>query len=269
MTNITVTSLIEYLQAIDNIRAKYWQRTSNIFFRGVPKESFTLLPSAFRDDAISEKKMLYEFQLKAPPYGIEHGASDIAKWLVDMQHYGVPTRLLDWSLSPLVALYFAVDDDIYNDDNAAVHILNSKKLMQFSRKKATASWLKFDSINVNARALLVTEKERQIKKNQGYQSVQLEHPVPFFSKHSNPRLIAQGSCFTIHGKAKTPIDEIQDIVTLNEKPISKDNFHKKIIIHKEYKMKIHKELENIDINSHTIFPDLHGLVRKIKKTPLW
>ena len=266
-----ITSLDEYLNAINDIRKQRMQRSKNIFFRGVSNKAFTLLPSVYRENKPKnlEKKMLYEFQLKAQPHGINHNSEDIAKWLVDMQHYGMPTRLLDWSLSPLIALYFAVEDESFADNDAAVHILNSKKLMQFSRKRRSASWLKFDSINVNARALLIIKKEKEIKSIENYQKVNIEYPVPFFPQHSNPRLIAQGSCFTIHGQQKKAIDEIIDTVTLRGKTITRDDFHYKLIIDGDSKQNIRQELENIYINQHTIFPDLYGLAGKIRKNQAW
>ncbi|MCB5383968.1 FRG domain-containing protein [Blautia glucerasea] len=52
---------------------------------------------------------------------------DRASWLTMMQHYGLPTRLLDWSESPLVALYFALSEK-KDDIDAAVWIMNPMKL---------------------------------------------------------------------------------------------------------------------------------------------
>lgn len=53
---------------------------------------------------------------------------DRASWLTLMQHYGLPTRLLDWSESPLVALYFALSSDEDAKADAAVWVLNPMKL---------------------------------------------------------------------------------------------------------------------------------------------
>jgi hypothetical protein len=60
-----------------------------------------------------EKPLLREFQKQAQQY-LSHlpGDDEMIDWLALMQHYGAPTRLLDWSRSPYVALYFAVERSV-------------------------------------------------------------------------------------------------------------------------------------------------------------
>ncbi len=58
-----------------------------------------------------ELKMLRHFQEAARPWTADRPDSDI-QWLMLAQHHGLPTRLLDWTSNPLVALYFAVDHHV-------------------------------------------------------------------------------------------------------------------------------------------------------------
>lgn len=85
-----------------------------VYYRGLPDADYELLPSVGRqrrkdvcEYLNSEKRILDEFKRRALPYLPTVPQSDF-EWLFIAQHHGLPTRLLDWTTNPLVALYFAV-----------------------------------------------------------------------------------------------------------------------------------------------------------------
>lgn len=90
----------------------------SIWFRGQPNYKHKLIPSIFRQGpefgvALNEQCMHEEFIRRYPDQSMKH--RNTYEWLTLMQHYGIPTRLLDWSSNLLISLYFCCINDIDND----------------------------------------------------------------------------------------------------------------------------------------------------------
>src|SRR4051812_276443 len=103
------------------------------WFRGHGEPGWKLDPGQYRlqrpgtgvgSDWYNERTLLTEFKFRAPLY-LPSGAAprNDWEWLFLMQHYGLPTRLLDWTESSLIALYFALRDNRGGSD-AVVWMLN-------------------------------------------------------------------------------------------------------------------------------------------------
>ena len=112
------------------------------FFRGQREASWGLEPRIERECDLAllkgaERQMLGDFRSKAHLHTTHVPQSeDTAGWLAMMQHHGAPTRLLDWTYSAYVALFFAVEAEGENGDDAALWGIHIDALEGVSRRRA-------------------------------------------------------------------------------------------------------------------------------------
>jgi hypothetical protein len=160
-----------------------------------------------------------------------------------MQHYGLPTRLLDWTGSILIATYFAVRDEQYHDQDGAVWALMGSNLNDdqtgkhyfLGPREAPAYTLFAEAFDLHGR-----EPSNAI--------------VAISSYETDIRMMVQFSEFTLHG-APTPIEEL---------PNSK-KFLAKFVIPKAAKLRLKLALNLFGISESTLFPDLEHLAADLRR----
>lgn len=117
----SVSTLADYTNLVEGLGPGW-------LYRGQAKSEWELLPSVLRtalgqEPAVqrqaTEIAMLERFKRESRPYiGSLPGERDDWRWLALAQHFGMPTRLLDWSENPLTALFFAVENPNGAKDSA-------------------------------------------------------------------------------------------------------------------------------------------------------
>lgn len=106
-------------------------------FRGQVDKDWNIQASLFRDINIAktEHKILERYLNKFP----EFSSQSMVNIFADMQHYGIPTRLIDWTTNPLVALFFACNKQ--PDKDGRLYFYPRNKVMNPSQSYAVANFL--------------------------------------------------------------------------------------------------------------------------------
>ncbi len=244
-----ITSLEEYFKFIELIKNEYFT-TPNLWYRGINKAKYNLVPGLYRypdlcDDTDCENCMRSEFIHKAKSIIKDHQNFSQWEWYQIMQHYGLPTRLLDWTEGHLIALYFAVRDP-ENTEIPSVWVLDPFKLNLLTSGQSCIYFT--DKITRSAEDVIV---EKYLT-----ESDLPEYPISLNPPYVDKRLNAQKSCFTIHGTEHKGIEKIAEL--------NKDFHLFQIRIDTEAAATIKEELFHCGIDEQTVFPDLDGLAKVIK-----
>ena len=217
------------------------------WFRGHSDASWEVLPSIWRQhEAEAERDLTNRFRSRA---GIrmsrQVAANDYATWLSIMQHYRLPTRLLDWTRSPLVAAHFAVEkfrSERQQSTDAAVWVLNPHVLN--SVEIAMDLTPPIDS--ATATEMLVPAFTTSSAESDKVAAVMaVEHDL---------RMFVQQGAFTIHSRRQ---------------PLNKQQGHSRylspILIAASDVPRISSELLACGLTQGDVFPDLENLAHDLRK----
>ncbi len=117
--NKKITSLKSYVDAIMDLRTQFLDeglQSYQMFFRGQKDCTWSVEPSAYRNDGVNKETDAINGALRQNPFEFRSCNTYFEK-LTKLQHYGLGTRLLDVTLNPLVALYFATDKSVQYKEN--------------------------------------------------------------------------------------------------------------------------------------------------------
>lgn len=216
------------------------------WFRGQADSAWELIPGYYRLTAPpSESTLIKKFKQSAAML-IDNIPKLSFDWLFLMQHYGVPTRLLDWSESALVALYFAVEDQSIDAEGAlwALKPTELNKNAGINNKDEDFFIPSFED----------TELENYtVERLSQNQRTQLK-PVATIATRNNSRIQAQYGVFTIHHLERCSIEFIGD-----------HSHMKKYVIPQKNKKEILKQLSLLGVTKFQLFPELASIGDIIKE----
>jgi hypothetical protein len=253
---------------------KWWRGQSRVH------SSWVLLPAAFRPKSnicphdlrqLATKQLTQFIMRGAGRLGRRSEPSSDFEWMMLAQHYALPTQLLDWTESPLVALYFAVTEHMDSDGclySLAPSLLNmycADGGPDFTANASNRCVRDYSEWPVQAIAMkAVGYKDDVIKaKYPRYEwsddGPNLPKVLAIQTKESDERIVAQIGRFTIH----TSQDSIEDInSTISEK--FKGGFLKKYSVPSKFKPSLKDMLERMGFWKWNLFPDLQSLAEGLK-----
>ncbi len=231
-------SIAELLAAA---RAAEQRFGAQLWYRGHARNGWRLVPTAHRRPPILETQLLHHFRLRAPSLASTcpaHG--DYAGWLPLMQHYGLPTRLLDWTESLLVAAYFAVSDESATAEDGAVWMLAPGNLNRLSFGELIP--------------FLTDERVRPVVAEAF--GDRFDRPsteaVAVLAPRTDSRMLAQLGNYTIH-RSREPIDGSPNV----------DQFAARIVVPASARDQLRAELSIAGIRRASLFPDLTNLAAEL------
>ena len=239
------TELLEEFFA-ESWRPELRRFRSQFAFRGRNDAAEDLATSLQRlgGDAAIEGHLLRNFRKYAQPEAVPFDS--VWNWLALAQHHGLPTRLLDWTYSPFVALHFATADVHRYDRDGIVWAVDYVRAQREAPERLRAA-LRDEGMDVFTAELLATVAPgRRELEELGDFVVFLEPPS------INPRIVNQYALFSLMSRADARFDD-----WLAERP----TLVRRVIVPAELKWEARDKLDQANVTERVLFPGLDGLSR--------
>ena len=241
VTASNITDFLAILAALQNQAPLWW-------YRGQADASWSLKPSIARrgnaettdlEVALTKKFRQNAVALLPRPPATEH------EWLFLMQHHRLPTRLLDWSESPLVALYFAVED-VKSSAECVVWCLNPVSLNKLGHLETPLG----DIPSFSSEDIL----ENYLPSKVAAERMSKLNPLACIGPRNSARMYAQQGVFTITHRVATAIDSMENV------ELTKISFPEASLA------SLRAELKVLGVNRLSLFPDLDSVADLAKGT---
>jgi FRG domain len=266
MHECNVADIPEFIGAVLELGSRWFpdELRPDIWFRGTENRDLALLPGAYWRKKYDERTFVLDFRSMVPSY-LDREPTDEWEWYYLMQHYGVPTRLLDWSESPLVSLYFALAKEpagggpcVWVIDPVALNTIaqgftDGTVIAPVTTDPDTPSkhWLP-DRCRRG-------EMVRTFDSSTGYRDN--AKPLAVFPKRYNPRIVAQRGVFTVHGIEEIPIDEIMR----NSASVTSEARIARFCFDPASRSRLKRDLYCLGVSKAALFPEPQSVAEDLRE----
>lgn len=221
-------------------------------YRGVPSVEHDLQTSLARLGLVDHERHLLRAFRKYARAPFASPCETQWHWLALAQHHGLPTRLLDWSFSPYVALHFVTEDpERYDEDGVvwAVDYRSTNAMLPGALRKP----LKEESADVFSAEMLAS-----VAADLGaFDELSRKPFVLFFEPPSlDERIVNQ---FALFSMTNSPKLLLKDFLEDQKRGV------RRLVIPKELKAEIRDKLDQANVTERVLFPGLDGLSRWLRR----
>ena len=231
---------------------------SSYVYRGMKNANYKMFTSLSRNCKDLQKQLEPGILSNFYKYAVQEDPSlSLSIWhqMISGQHHGLPTRLLDWSHSPLVALHFAVRDNKMEEMDQSdcvvwridIPELHSKLPEKYQQMIAESKTKVFTVEMLNEIAPSLSQYDDDMAAN---------HMVVIEPPSTDARIVNQYSFFSVVPMGMTDIEEFLDKTTNNTV---------KYVIDKDLRWRISDMLDSLNISERIMFPGMDGLSKWIKR----
>ena len=249
-------------------RVSSWNLTSSFEreFKKYPQSQMIEGAEAYSIEFFKKRSHLYDLGL--------NNSSVLPDVLSCMQHYGCPTRLIDFSESYYVATYFAVNDPNYNNDDYSIWAINFPALKAKSQEMAASYFgrhendpsiqlreLIYNLLTIKPLGVVPVEAQAISRRMSSQRGVLL-------AQTNIRNSFIQNLCSMLDIGTTPEQVSFEDLRKVNQNIVNniyviKFNFDKKYI------QQVRRELLSLNVTSENLFPDLNGLARSAVEHLFW